>query len=113
MTLKKSFNREDLAATRREKTIEERRFDNMIATGIRGLNGTNPIPLRGPTSNLLVLRADRYGRKGQTCRVLRQRGAMVHVRFDDGFEAIVQRKFLRRPKEEPCSSSPSSSSLPT
>lgn len=35
-------------------------------------------------------------RKGQRCRILRQRGLMAHVCFEDGATAVVSRQSLRR-----------------
>ena len=45
-----------------------------------------------------VLTWDRLGRKGQRCQIIGWISTLgyVHVRFEDGFMAILNRKALRR-----------------
>lgn len=45
-----------------------------------------------------VLRWDRIGRRGQKCRILRSKDDQVHVRFEDGHEALLPRRALVRKK---------------
>lgn len=37
-------------------------------------------------------------RKGQLCMVLRSHGGLVHIRFEDGAEAVVNQMLVRRAK---------------
>jgi hypothetical protein len=39
---------------------------------------------------------DRLGRKGQLCEILRGKGNLVQIRFQDGYTAVVDRRALRR-----------------
>ncbi len=50
---------------------------------------------------MYVMDWDRFGRKGQTCEMLRMPNTFnsaVQVRFEDGFVAVVDRQALRRLK---------------
>jgi hypothetical protein len=47
------------------------------------------------------VRWDRLGRKGQRCEIITPQGipaTMIAVRFEDGFEAVVERAALKRSK---------------
>jgi hypothetical protein len=45
-----------------------------------------------------VMRWGILGRQGKRCQILRQVGNFAHIRFEDGFEAVVSRIALRRDK---------------
>lgn len=56
---------------------------------------------------------DVAGRKGQKCRILKAGVRTAHIVFEDGFEHIVNRQAIRRIQGSTCSSSSSSSPLPS
>jgi hypothetical protein len=43
-----------------------------------------------------TLRWDKLGRKGQCCKILRNSDTHAHIKFEDGFTAIVERRALTR-----------------
>lgn len=94
---------------KRDRTPEERSFDAKIKSGLMRLGEnpnlfppgyssevTEPHRPSNPFSHVLVW--DRWGRKGQKCRVItpKNNARVVQVQFEDGFLGMVNRQALRR-----------------
>lgn len=81
---------------KRDRTNEERRFDDKLKVGIERL-GTNPrVIIDGLTLFPHVCRTDDFGRKGHKCQILESRGFTSKIRFEDGYTAVVSRQNIRR-----------------
>jgi len=77
-----------------DKTAEDRHIDKLTAKGIM-LLGATPAPAL-PNAFPHVLRYERFGRKGQFCRILKTSGHLAQIEFTDGFKAFVNRAVLVR-----------------
>jgi hypothetical protein len=81
---------------KRDRSGEEKRFDGMIRAGIAHLGQTPTAPAE-PNPFRHVLHWDRLGRKGQSCRILKQRGTLAQIEFEsDGYTVTVNRMAIRR-----------------
>ena len=93
---------------KRDRTPDEKRFDGMLRVGLSRL-GENPsksstgqrsevAEALKPTTYFLAW--DRWGRKGQTCRLVNPKAKadarMIEIQFEDGFIGIVSRFAIRR-----------------
>jgi hypothetical protein len=45
-----------------------------------------------------VLRWDRMGRRGQICRIVKLRGPLAQIEFEDGFRTVINRLAVVRGK---------------
>ena len=81
---------------KKDRSSEEKLFDASLKTALR-LLGTNPAEPDAPTPYPYVLYWDRFGRKGQRCKVIHRKSAKTaQITFEDGWSAIVDRQALRR-----------------
>jgi hypothetical protein len=80
---------------KRDRSSEEKHADKLAKTGMMLLGGTNPTPAE-PTPFPFYLYWDKLGRKGQRCQVQRLTTRTVRVRFEDGFESVLNRSAIRR-----------------
>jgi hypothetical protein len=80
---------------KRDRTSEEKQFDGMIRHGMMHLGETPSAPAE-PNPFRHVLLWDRLGRKGQSCRILKQRGTLAQIEFEDGFVTRINRMAIRR-----------------
>ena len=83
---------------KRDRTAEEKAFDAKLKRGIMRLGQASAE--QPPTPFCYQLVADRLGRRGQLCQALKLVGLnLVRVKFEDGFESTMNRRFIRRVKE--------------
>lgn len=81
---------------KRDRTTQEKQFDSMIRQGVMLLGETPPDPTE-PNAFRHVLVWDRLGRKGQSCRILKQSGTLAQIEFEkDGFVTRINRMAIRR-----------------
>jgi hypothetical protein len=80
---------------KRDRTAAERTFDKILAQSIMHLGATPTAPAE-PNPYRHVLKWDRLGRMGQSCRILKQRGTLAQIEFEDGFVAAINRQAIRR-----------------
>lgn len=45
-----------------------------------------------------IFKASTYGKKGSRCEILRGKGILAQIRFEDGLTVVVNRMTLRRAK---------------
>jgi len=45
-----------------------------------------------------IFNSDQCGRKGARCEIVRGKGFLVQIRFEDGFTLVVNRQTVKRPK---------------
>ena len=95
---------------KKDRTGEEKHWDAIVKSGLMRLGenpGTDssqhprsevPEPHRPTNPFPHVLVWDRWGRKGQKCRVLnpKNNATRVQVQFEDGFIAMISRQAIRR-----------------
>jgi len=83
---------------KRERTSEEKHWDAIVKDGLRrlGSDDANPDRTHKPFPHTLFW--DVLGRKGQRCLVIKpgRLTSKVQVKFEDGFQAIVDRRAIRR-----------------
>jgi hypothetical protein len=81
---------------KRDRTSQEKAFDDMIRAGIAHLGQTPTAPAE-PNLYRHVLKWDRLGRQGQSCRILKQRGTLAQIEFEsDKFVTRINRMAIRR-----------------
>jgi hypothetical protein len=80
---------------KRDRTAEEKTFDKILAQSMMRL-GENPSAPAEPNAFRHVLLWDRLGRKGQSCRILKQSGTLAQIEFEDGFVTRINRMAIRR-----------------
>lgn len=96
---------------KRDRSPEEKRWDDMLRVGLR-LLGENPSETPSETVNRSevaedlkppkfsqYLAWDRWGRKGQRCRIVNPNAtgaSRVQIEFEDGFIATISRFAIRR-----------------
>ena len=79
---------------RNQRTSEEKQFDRMLKAGI-GRLGPKPAD-DAPNAFRHILVWDRFGRRGQRCRILKNTDALCTVEFEDGYRTPINRMALRR-----------------
>ena len=80
---------------KRDRTAEEKHVDSIMKIAIQKL-GPNPTAEDHPTPYPYTLAWDREGRKGQRCKVVKTTLKTCLIRFEDGFETVVNRMAIRR-----------------
>jgi len=80
---------------KRDRSELEKREDRLAKVGIMRLGGTNPAT-ETPIPFPYVLYWDKLGRKGQRCTIIVANTRTCRVRFEDGFEAVLNRQSIRR-----------------
>jgi hypothetical protein len=80
---------------KRDRTTEEKAWDAIVKTAVMKLGPNSPTASQ-PTPFPYRLVWDRLGRKGQRANIVRQSTKTAQVRFEDGFETVIDRKALRR-----------------
>jgi hypothetical protein len=83
---------------KRDRTADERSFDKLLAQSIAHL-GQTPTAPEEPNAFRHVFVWDRMGKMGQRCRILKQRGTLAYIEFEDGFTMPTNRMAIRRSKE--------------
>lgn len=83
---------------KRDRTSDEKRFDAMMKSGLRRLGSDEANPDRTHNPFPHVVFWDVLGRKGQRCQVIKptRLASKVQVKFEDGFEAVIDRRAIRR-----------------
>lgn len=83
---------------KRDRSSEERRFDAMMKSGLKKLGDESPNPDRTPNPFPHYVLWDVLGRKGESCQIVKPTRLVskVQVRFKDGFEAVIDRRAIRR-----------------
>jgi rhodanese-related sulfurtransferase len=79
---------------KRDRTSEEKQFDANLRAAIQKLG--QPAEPDAPKAYRHTLVWDRLGRRGQACRILRQRGVLAQIEFEDGFASWINRMAIRR-----------------
>jgi hypothetical protein len=80
---------------KRDRSTDERGFDKLLAQSIMHLGATPTAPAE-PNPFRHVLHWDRLNRKGQSCRILKQRGTLAQIEFEDGYTVQINRMAIRR-----------------
>lgn len=81
-----------------EKTPEDVQFAKLLRSGIMRLG--EPATPAEPEPFRHVLRWDLLNRKGQHCRILKQRGPLAQIEFEtDGFKTWINRSAIVRRRE--------------
>jgi hypothetical protein len=80
---------------KRDRTSDEKQFDATLKTAIMRL-GNEPQTAEAKFPFPYVLAWDRFGRRGQRVKIIRQTTRTAQIEFEDGFLAVVNRMALRR-----------------
>lgn len=80
---------------KRDRTPEEKKIDVLTRRAILSL-GKQPSHEAAKNPFPYYLSWDRLGRKGRSCRILKQGTRTVQIEFEDGMQHIIDRRALRR-----------------